>query len=329
MSAPMRRGSPVADAHPPLLEIDGLVAGYGQLRAIDGIDLAVGTGEIVALLGSNGAGKSTTLRAISGLLRPWQGSIRLDGEPIDQRSPDGIARLGVSHVPEGRGLFPELTVRENLDLGCRLLDPGAADEALERAHELFPVLDERSTQLAGTLSGGQQQMLAIARALAASPRLLMLDELSQGLAPLIVHDLYDRIAGIRDQGTSILLVEQFAASALGVADRVHVMEKGRLTFSGTPAELRSDRDAVRSAYLGTADPVRFRQTDNNVPLEEVIIKIAPAMVREILALADDRGTSSGDEIRAALATHLGTSRRAQLSTKDTPRRHRSTRPGAE
>lgn len=288
----------------PLLEVRELVTGYGQLRALDGVDLSVGAGEVVALLGSNGAGKSTLLRTISGLVRPWSGTVELDGMSIDHQRPDSIARAGVSHVPEGRGLFPELTVRENLELGCRMLDRDATQAAIDRAHDLFPILDDRHTQLAGTLSGGQQQMLAIARALCTTPHLLMLDELSQGLAPIVVQDLYDRIAGIREQGTAILLVEQFASSALGVADRVYVMEKGRMSFSGTPAELTADADAVRAAYLGTGDSVRYRTLDPDAPVEEVIIKVSPRMVRDVLRLAEERGTSAGDEIRAALDAHV-------------------------
>jgi branched-chain amino acid transport system ATP-binding protein len=259
---------------------------------------------VVALLGANGAGKSTLLRTISGLLGPWSGRVLLDGEDLRRLSPDAIARRGVAHVPEGRGLFPDMTVRENLELGCVGLAPAAAAEGLERAEALFPVLAERRAQRVGTLSGGEQQMLGIARSLCRRPRLLMLDEMSQGLAPIIVTELFERVATIRKNGTTVLLVEQFAAAALRLADVVYVMEKGRITFSGTPAALAADPHAMQEAYLGSSTANRHRLGAADRPTEEVRIRISPATHRAYESLAVARGTTIGEQIRDALARHL-------------------------
>jgi branched-chain amino acid transport system ATP-binding protein len=259
---------------------------------------------VVALLGANGAGKSSLLRTISGLLRPWSGRILLDGEDLRPLSPDTIARRGVAHVPEGRGLFPDMTVRENLELACEGRATVAMAEGLERAEALFPVLAERRAQRVGTLSGGEQQMLAIARSLCRQPRLLMLDEMSQGLAPIIVAELFERVATIRNSGTTVLLVEQFAAAALRLADVVYVMEKGRITFSGTPAALAADPHAMREAYLGRCTGNRHRLGEADRPTEEVRIRISPATRRAYESLAAARGTTIGEQIREALARHL-------------------------
>ena len=232
-----------------MLSVDALEVAYGEIRALKGVALEVGRGEIVALLGNNGAGKTTTLKTISGLLRPTRGTIALDGQPLVGVPPHDIVQKGIAHVPEGRRIFNRLTVRENLMMGAYLRsDAGVADD-LDRVFVLFPRLEERVSQVAGTLSGGEQQMLAIGRALMLTPRLLLLDEPSMGLAPVLVEQIFDTIAGINRQGTTILLVEQNAAMALSIAHRGYVLETGAIALTGTAAEL-SDNADVRRAYLG-------------------------------------------------------------------------------
>ena len=234
-----------------LLEVTGLVAGYGGITAVKGIDLFVEEGEIVTLIGSNGAGKSTTLRAISGVVHPRSGAITFRGEAVRSLAAHQIVARGISHVPEGRGIFHRLTVQENLNMGAfQRRDNGIAAD-MERVFALFPRLRERVKQTGGTLSGGEQQMLAIGRAMMARPRLLLLDEPSMGLSPLLVEVIFSTIISIREQGTTILLVEQNAAMALEVADRAYVIESGVITLKGTGAELARD-DSVRRAYLGEA-----------------------------------------------------------------------------
>ena len=236
---------------PPLLELRGVVAGYGAITALSGVSLTVGQGEIVTLIGANGAGKSTALMSISGVLPARAGEILLDGQPIHRRTPADIVRLGLVQVPEGRRIFPRLSVAENLEMGafCRD-DPAGVRRDRAAVHALFPVLAERGRQLGGTLSGGEQQMLAIGRALLAGPRLLLLDEPSLGLAPLLVRQIFEIIARMnRERGTTILLVEQNAHLALQTAHRGYVLETGRTVIEGTGADLL-DNPAVRSAYLG-------------------------------------------------------------------------------
>jgi branched-chain amino acid transport system ATP-binding protein len=233
-----------------VLEISGLRAAYGPIEALRGIDLEVRAGELVCLLGANGAGKSTTLRAISGLLRPAGGRIVFQGQPIGGREPSAILAAGIAHCPEGRRVFPHLTVEENLRMGAyvrRDRDGVAAD--LERVCAHFPVLRERRRQAAGTLSGGEQQMLAIGRALMARPRLILFDEPSLGLAPTVVETTFGIIADIRRQGTTVLMVEQNAYLALQMADRGYVLETGRIVLAGPARQLLAD-DHVRRAYLG-------------------------------------------------------------------------------
>lgn len=234
-----------------LLSISGLVAGYGGITAVKGIDLAVEQGEIVTLIGSNGAGKSTTLRAISGLVRPRRGAISFSGQPITSLLPHKIVALGISQVPEGRGIFHRLTVRENLEMGAFQRRDREVGADMERVFALFPRLKERAGQTGGTLSGGEQQMLAIGRAMMARPKLLLLDEPSMGLSPILVETIFETVTNIRAQGTTILLVEQNAAMALEVADRGYVIESGVISLHGTGAELARD-DSVRKAYLGEA-----------------------------------------------------------------------------
>ena len=234
----------------PILEVTGLRAYYGPLQALFGIDFAVDEEGVTALLGANGAGKTTTLRALSGLI-PREGDIRLRGRPIGALATEDIARLGVAHVPDGRGTFVDLTVEENLRLGAYArADRKDIKRDFERVFAYFPRLAERRRQQAGTLSGGEQQMLAISRALLMRPSLLMLDEPSFGLAPLMVEEIFRILAAInRDERVSLLLVEQNASLALNLADRAVLIETGRVAMSGVAAAMRAD-DAVRRAYLG-------------------------------------------------------------------------------
>jgi branched-chain amino acid transport system ATP-binding protein len=233
----------------PLLRLRGVEARYGRFVALSDISLVVPEGSVVALLGPNGAGKSTMLRTISGMLAPTQGQITFEGRRIDGRPDYKIARMGLAHIPEGRGIFPGLSVRENLLMAT--YGSGHENGALRRVNELFPVLERRKGQTAGTLSGGEQQMLSLARAIITNPRLLMIDELSLGLAPRLVSQLFDNVQAIRDAGTTILLVEQYVRHALRLADIVVILHKGRMQFIGEPGELEHDERLVES-YLGTS-----------------------------------------------------------------------------
>jgi branched-chain amino acid transport system ATP-binding protein len=232
-----------------LLEVRDLHASYGQSHVLHGIDLDVGDGDVVAVLGANGAGKTTTMRALTGQVRT-RGTIRLAGEDVADKGPEALARRGVALVPQGRGTFVNFTVEENLRLGAHVRRDERVRSDIERMYEQFPVLGERQGQRAGQLSGGEQQMLAIARALMLQPRLLLLDEPSLGLAPMITQEVFQAIAALnRDEGTSIVLVEQNANLALDLADVAYVLEAGRIVMRGTPEEVRDD-DAVARAYLG-------------------------------------------------------------------------------
>ena len=231
-----------------MLELKDIQVFYGGIRALSGISLRVEPGELVALIGSNGAGKSTTLKTISGLLRARQGTIFYDGQEITRTATDRIVALGISHCPEGRRIFGRLSVRENLLLGA-VRHKGALDDDFDRVYELFPRLKERIGQAGGTLSGGEQQMLAIGRALMSRPRLLMLDEPSLGLAPLMVEQVFTVIRELKRRGTTILLVEQSVHHALDLADRAYVIETGRVTLDGPAAELRHN-PKVEQSYLG-------------------------------------------------------------------------------
>jgi branched-chain amino acid transport system ATP-binding protein len=232
-----------------MLRVEDLDVYYGEIRALKGVALEVGRGEIVALLGNNGAGKTTTLRAVSGLLVPRRGRVALEGSSLVGVPPHDVVLRGIAHVPEGRRIFNRLTVRENLAMGAYLRRDDGVDADLGRVYSLFPRLEERATQVAGTLSGGEQQMLAIGRALMARPRLLLLDEPSMGLAPVLVEQIFQTIDDINRQGTTILLVEQNASTALSIAHRGYVLETGVVVLSGTAAEL-ADNAEVRRAYLG-------------------------------------------------------------------------------
>jgi branched-chain amino acid transport system ATP-binding protein len=233
-----------------MLAVEGLSAGYGAVTALWGVTFDVGKGEVVALVGGNGAGKTTTLKALSGLVRARAGTIRLDGERLDALAPAAIVARGLIHVPEGRKLFPEMTVRDNLLLGA--YSPAARPQQAERiaqVFETFPRLRERARQLAGTLSGGEQQIVAIGRGLMAGPRILMMDEPSLGLAPIMVEEMFGVIEAIHRAGVTVLLVEQNTEHALAIADRGYVLESGRVVLAGTGAALLADA-RVREAYLG-------------------------------------------------------------------------------
>jgi branched-chain amino acid transport system ATP-binding protein len=235
---------------PPLLEVRGVEAHYGWTKVLHGVGFAVEAGGITTILGANGAGKTTTLRAVCGMVRT-SGEIRFDGARIDGRATEEIVRLGIAHAPEGRGTFVQLTVEENLRLGAySRRDTSGLGADFERIYRYFPVLGERRRQVAGTLSGGEQQMLAVARALMLRPRLLLLDEPSLGLAPLVVREIFRIVRAInREEGVSVLLVEQNAAIALDLADHAYLLETGRVVMTGAAADLKKN-DAIRRAYLG-------------------------------------------------------------------------------
>ena len=232
-----------------MLEVTGLVASHGALPVLRGIDFTIAAGEIVAILGSNGAGKSTLNNALSGLLRPSAGKIRFDGVEITGAAPAAIVALGLIQVPEGRHVFPNLSVRENLEMGSYRRGRTHRAQNLDRVGAIFPRLRERMVQPAGTLSGGEQQMLAIGRGLMAEPRLLVLDEPSLGLSPLLVEEIFALIARIRSEGLSVLLVEQNVVQSLGIADRAYVLEHGQFAFTG-PGAILLDDPRLRQTYLG-------------------------------------------------------------------------------
>jgi branched-chain amino acid transport system ATP-binding protein len=233
-----------------VLSVEALECRYGKVAAVRDLSLEVKQGELVSLIGANGAGKTTTLKAISGVLAPSAGRIVFEGADITRASPRRVLELGIAHCPEGRRMFPYMTVRENLEMGCYLRRDKAAVEAdISRIYERFPILGERSKQSAGTLSGGEQQMLAISRALMSRPKLVMFDEPSLGLAPNIVERMFDIIRQIRAEGMTVIMVEQNAAAALELSDRSYVLEQGRVSITGTGEELRNDPQ-VRQAYLG-------------------------------------------------------------------------------
>jgi branched-chain amino acid transport system ATP-binding protein len=233
-----------------MLEIKDIHTYYGNIHALKGVSLTVSQGEVVTLIGSNGAGKTTTLRTIQGLLRPREGTILFEGKPLESLSTESIVRLGISQSPEGRLIFPRMTVQENLEMGAYLRnDTLGIKSDMEKALNLFPRLRERISQKGGTLSGGEQQMLAIARALMSRPRLLLLDEPSMGLAPMLVSQIFAIIRDINAQGTTILLVEQNARMALSVAHRGYVIQTGQVVVAGSASDLQSN-ETVRQAYLG-------------------------------------------------------------------------------
>ncbi|MFI7387553.1 ABC transporter ATP-binding protein [Streptomyces sp. NPDC049813] len=233
-----------------LLEVEDLKVAYGKIEAVKGISFTVEEGQVVTLIGTNGAGKTTTLRTLSGLLKPLSGKISFNGQPLNGIPAHKIVAMGLAHSPEGRRIFPRLSILENLQLGAFLRkDTAGIEKDLQRAYDLFPILGERRKQAAGTLSGGEQQMLAMGRALMSQPRLLMLDEPSMGLSPIMMQKIMSTIVELKSQGTTILLVEQNAQAALSLADQGHVMEVGSIALSGTGQDLLHD-ESVRKAYLG-------------------------------------------------------------------------------
>ncbi|MFI8388099.1 ABC transporter ATP-binding protein [Streptomyces sp. NPDC085540] len=233
-----------------LLKVEDLKVAYGKIEAVKGISFEVNEGEIVCLVGTNGAGKTTTLRTLSGLIKPKSGSVTFDGQPLTAVPAHKIVSLGLAHSPEGRHIFPRLTIAENLQLGAFLrTDKDGIEQDVQRAYEMFPILGERRKQAAGTLSGGEQQMLAMGRALMSRPKLLMLDEPSMGLSPLMMQKIMATIKELKASGMTILLVEQNAQAALSLSDSAHVMEIGKIVLSGTGRDLLHNED-VRKAYLG-------------------------------------------------------------------------------
>jgi branched-chain amino acid transport system ATP-binding protein len=306
-----------------LLEVRGLRAGYQGIEVVFGIDLEVDAGEIVAVLGANGAGKTTTMRAISGMLRPTAGEIVWDGVPIGGKRADAIARLGLVHVPEGRGLFPSVGVDESLRLAAAMAGAKGGDVSarLDEVYAAFPKLSARRGQAAGTLSGGEQQMLAIARGMVARPRLLLIDEMSQGLAPTVVAGLFELVKTFPSRGTAVLLVEQFVAKALALATRAYVLEKGVVRYAGDAATLAADSDFVRSSYLGHTDdgvapaaaaagapdappPLRWRASARGPAAEEVRVSLPPALMRSLTERAEREGVPVGELVARALRGEL-------------------------
>lgn len=296
-----------------LLEVRGLEAGYGGIPVLFGVDLDVGEGEIVAVLGANGAGKTTLLRAISGAIAPIAGTVRFLGRDVTGRPADAIARSGLLHVPEGRGLFPSLRVDETLRLAGAMARLGGEEISarIEEAYALFPRLAERRRQPAGTLSGGEQQMLALARGIVVRPRLLLIDEMSQGLAPTVVAGLFDLVRRLPERGTAVLLVEQFVAQALGTASRALVLEKGRVRFSGPATALATDETFVRQSYLGHAveeaagEGWRAVGRDGIRVGEEVAVTLPPVLLRGLEERARREGVPLAELVRQALLAGVG------------------------
>lgn len=285
-----------------LLQVSDLTVAYGAVTAIRGLDLSVGAGETVAVLGANGAGKTSLLRTISGLEPARHGTVTLDGEDITGERPERIARRGVAHVPDNRGIFPSLTVAENLRMGAYGAGRDGTvdgDAAREDVLDLFPILRDRSGQTAGNLSGGQQQMLTIGRALLQEPRLLMLDEMSMGLAPAIVEELFGVVRRLKERGIAVLLVEQFVGQAMTVADQVVVLEQGSVVAHGTPAELAGDD--LAAAYLGGDGDVGIGTVPPPPPSvgEPLRTRLGPRQLRALDRVALERGVTVDELIAAA------------------------------
>jgi len=283
-----------------LLEARGLRTGYGRLPVVFNIDLEVHEGEIVALLGANGAGKTTTLRALSGLLPLMAGEVRLEGKALDGTPPDKIARGGVVHVPQGRGIFPNLKVEETLRLASAMarLPRPEVNRRVKDMYDVFPPLHKRRSQLAGTLSGGEQQMLAIARGLIMKPRVLMIDEMSQGLAPTIVQGLFEIVRSLPEQGVAVLIVEQFVSYALGVASRAYVLEKGEVAYSGDAAALARDEDFVKGSYLGDVGNGEVAVDGSaDLPLSrDGEMGLPPDLLRSIESRAEEEGRNPAEVV---------------------------------
>lgn len=289
-----------------LLEVRGLRVTYGGVVAVRDVSLSVRPGEVLAVLGANGAGKTSTLRAVSGLVRPDDGDVLLDGRSLLGDSPESVARRGVAHVPAGRGIFPGLSVQDNLRMGLYGTGrDGSADgrAAVEEVLASFPILRERLAQPAGTMSGGQQQQLALGRALVQRPRLLLVDEMSMGLAPSVVADLFALVASLRDGGLAVVMVEQFVGQALQVADRAVVLEQGSVVAGGTPAELSSDD--LAAAYLGHGEEpdVRVRPAPASAA-ESVPVALPGRDVRRLEQWAASQGLTPREAAARLLAEQL-------------------------
>ena len=283
-----------------LLQVRGLQAGYGHISVVRDMNFVVGEGEVVACIGANGAGKTTTLRAISGVIRPTGGRVVFQGSDVTGRSAQSLVRMGMMHIPQGRGLFPKLSVHETLRLASYSGHNGAFDEAFEA----FPVLKRRQAQLVGTLSGGEQQMVAMARALLVKPKLLLLDEMSQGLAPAVVQQLFERIELFRRAGTAVFLVEQFVDAALAIADRGYIFEQGQVAHTADAATLRADQGVIASSYLGTAAEVPttvVAAKQGAGILAEMAIRLPADIKRAIEERAIEEGKSADDVVRELLA----------------------------
>ena len=288
----------------PLLQVEHLDVRYGQITAVRDLSFSVRAGECFALLGPNGAGKSSTLKAISGLLRPAGGSVTFAGQRVDRLPAERIARMGMSHVPEGRGIFPDLTVRENLRMPTGGLSAAAFEDALDRVHTYFPRLAERATQLAGTLSGGEQQQLAIGRALMVTPALLLLDEMSLGLAPTIVEQLFGIIRRINGDGVAVLVVEQYVGQALAIADTAMVLEKGSVRAEGSAAALAADATVVQASYLGAAGGgVEKPALIGSAYSERLSVSVPSSAVRRLTELAAARGLTV-EELSSQAIEHV-------------------------
>ena len=307
----------------PLLQAERVRVEYGQIPAVADVSMEVGEGEIVALLGPNGAGKTTLLNTIGGLMRPSSGTVTFDGRDITRIRGDLVARRGISLVPEGRGIFPALSVEDNLRMGGYWAGD-EYEERVARVVEYFPVLQDRRRQQAGSLSGGEQQQLAIGRALMSQPRLLMLDELSLGLAPRVVAELFAILRRIHEDGTAVLLVEQQVQQALALADRVYVLQRGRVVLSGTSAAVGADAAALSAAYLGDgrngahaareARTAQRRGDDERLDIVELETLTVPLSLRDKRALqvaADRRGEPVGALVGRLIAEHVAAERDAK------------------
>ena len=299
-----------------LLETRALRTGYEGIPVVFGIDIEVNEGEVVALLGSNGAGKTTTLRAISGMIKPMSGDIMFNGRHISGVAAEKIARAGLVHVPQGRGIFPSLGVEESLRLAAAMakVSRGEVQAGLDEVYGMFPRLKERRTQAAGTLSGGEQQMLTLARGLISRPKLLMIDEMSQGLAPSLVADLFAIVAKFPERGLSVLLVEQFVGQALAVAQRAYVLKKGEIEYEGSAAKLAKDEDFVRASYLGeTGEEAAETPAAAEAPrpvvapppiFEKVSVSLPPALVRGLEERAAREGVDPAELVRKVVEGNL-------------------------
>jgi len=302
-----------------LLETRSLRTGYEGIPVVFGIDIEVNEGEVVALLGSNGAGKTTTLRAISNMIKPMSGDITFNGRLIGGMAAEKIARSGLIHVPQGRGIFPSLGVEESLRLAAAMakVPRGELQSGLDEAYAMFPRLKERRMQAAGTLSGGEQQMLTLARGLISKPKLLMLDEMSQGLAPSLVADLFQIVAKFPERGLSVLLVEQFVGQALAVANRAYVLKKGEIEYEGSAEKLAKDEDFVRASYLGESgkapapaeEPAAEEGARPGVtapaPIyEKVSVSLPPALVRGLEERAAREGVDPAELVRKVVEVNL-------------------------